>query len=86
MAPDEDKLDALVTVLGGIAEVAEQEHRPTTPRATDAGHQAGGGATTGTDLHARASRLDVAVLEILAASSFDEQVALRRLVADAFRD
>jgi hypothetical protein len=66
--------------------VAEQEQRPTTPRVGGAEDQAGNRAATSKDRRARSPRLDVGVLEILAASPFDEQVALQRLVADAFRD
>jgi hypothetical protein len=86
MSSDEDKLDALVMVLRGLAEAAMQEQRPTTPTVGEAGDQAGNRATTSNDRDDWPQRLDVGVLEILAANSFDEQVALQRLVADAFRD
>jgi hypothetical protein len=86
MTSDEDKLNALVTMLRGLGEVAEQEQRPTTPRGGEVGDQAGNRAATSNDRLGRPPRLDVGVLEVLAASPFDEQVALQRLVADAFRD
>jgi hypothetical protein len=87
MISDEDKLDALVRVLRELAEVAEQEQEPTTPRVGQAGDRVGSRLTAASrDHRARPPRLDVGVLEVLAASPFEEQVALQRLVADAFRD
>jgi hypothetical protein len=87
MTSEKDKLDALVRVLRELAEVAEQKQRPTTPRVEETVDRVGSSAdATSNDQRARPPRLDIGVLEILAASPFEERVALQRLVADAFRD
>jgi hypothetical protein len=87
MSSDKDKLDALVRVLRELAEVTQHEQRPTTPGAGEAVDRVGSRATaTSNGRRDRTPRLDIGVLEILAASPFEERVALQRLVADAFRD
>jgi hypothetical protein len=81
MALDEDKLDALANVLRAIAEGAEERPRFAMSSATDSGT-----APNSTTSQVRSSKLDVALLEILSAPSFDEPAVLQRLVADALQD
>jgi len=81
MTPDEDKLDALANVLRAIAGEAEAGPHSAMPRSSEAGT-----APDRASSQVWSPRLDVALLDILTAPSFDERVALQRLVADAVQD
>ncbi len=81
MALDEDKLDALANVLEAIAEGAEGGPHSAMSSATDSGT-----APSRATWQIRSPKLDVALLEILSAPSFDEPAALHRLITDALQD